>query len=106
MTKKPCPDCVINVGGALVKLRHHLLDAEPLFAAVHAALEESKPHMQAEGMMQAEYGPALVLLHEAQAAYGKVLSAHLHLAGAMDRIGIETPTDKQIAKAVAIANWR
>ena len=81
--KKACPKCAIDVGGASVKLRHHLEKAEPLYEALLKAIENSKPAMKEAGMAQMEYGPALALIHEARAAYGKVLSAHLHLAQAL-----------------------
>ena len=104
--KKACPKCAIDVGGASVKLRHHLEKAEPLFRDLLDKIEASKPAMKEAGMPQMEYGPALALIHEAWAGYGKVMAAHLHLAQALGRIDMETPTDAQINEAVGILNWR
>jgi hypothetical protein len=104
--KKPCPQCVIDAGAAFVVLRHYLKGAEKLYGRVFQALEDTYDTMQKEGMMQAEYGPALEKLHEARASYGKIMAAHLHMAGALGRINMETPTDAQILKTVGMGNWR
>jgi hypothetical protein len=106
MTKKDCPECVIKAGAAFVVLRHALKDCDKIYENLLEALKATEGTMQKEGMMQAEYGPALVLIHEARAAYGKVMSAHLHMARALGRIDMNTPTDEQILKAVGLANWR
>ena len=118
----PCPQSVIDVGGASVLLRHHFKDIDrqtdyaktsALIQSFRDKLEATKPEMQAAGMRQMAYGTAYVKLAELEsiiakyrAAEGLVMEIHHHLAGEVDRIGMATPTDAEIAKATGVLNFR
>lgn len=106
MAKTPCPQSVIEAGAAFVLLRHHLEKSEKLYVQLLEKLSATGPDLQKAGMMQAAYGKAVANIHQARAAYGLVCDAHYHMAAALDKIDMATPTDEQLVKGVGVLNWR
>jgi hypothetical protein len=105
MEKKPCPECVIEAGALLVKARHAVkspADAEKAgvefksdipFAQAYDAIWVAIAELASpkHGVLEMEFGPGLV---QFDMAWEAVLE------------DITNPTNDQIAKVIALGNWR
>ena len=105
MADKPL-DCVLDVGAALVNLRHYLEKAEPLYDAVDKAMTASEPEMKKHGWKKMQYAKARHLLMEARCAEYLVMEAHDSLRRNLAEYGLAEPNDDDLKGIVGAANFR
>ena len=105
MADKPL-ECVLDVGAALVNLRHYLEKAEPLYDAVDKAMTASEPEMKKHGWKKMQYATCRRKVLEARAAPFLIMEGHDSLRKNLAPCGLAEPTDADLVDRVGLANFR
>ena len=126
---KKCPPNVIYAGALMIRARHGVKSIEDAakvkvpygsvsaftdaYQAIRVAIGDlANPEV---GILEMEFGPGLCHFKDAKAcaekgdcdgAYAHILCAHDAFRQVLDKHGIANPTNDDIAKIIALGNWR
>ena len=106
MPRKPCETCVMDVGGAIVRLRHALEKLAPMYDELDRALVASEQTMKGHGWRKSMYGEARVEFLKARAAEYHVMAGHNSLRKGLAEINMEEPTDNDLVSRIGTLNFR